>query len=95
MGFGHTNAEKNRFCNIDLDLLFQYDSWKSFLKCLTVQSLGNIEVNDVDINYKTKPGVIVDDNVYTKTQNCFDFLPTRAQLDLMGWDDGKDFFAHS
>lgn len=28
-------------------------------------------------------------------QSCFDFLPTRTQLDLMGWDDGKDFFAHS
>lgn len=26
-------------------------------------------------------------------QACFDFLPTRAQLDLMGWDD-PDIFAH-
>ncbi|MBW3097751.1 ribonuclease D [Pseudohoeflea coraliihabitans] len=25
---------------------------------------------------------------------CFDFLPTRAKLDLMGWDD-TDIFAHS
>lgn len=28
-------------------------------------------------------------------RSCFDFLPTRAQLDLLGWDDGNDFFAHS
>ena len=27
-------------------------------------------------------------------QACFDFLPTRAQLDLNGWDD-VDIFAHS
>jgi ribonuclease D len=27
-------------------------------------------------------------------QNCFAFLPTRAQLDLMGWPD-TDIFAHS
>jgi len=27
-------------------------------------------------------------------QTCFDFLPTRAQLDLNGWDD-VDIFAHS
>ena len=27
-------------------------------------------------------------------QACFDFLPTRAQLDLDGWDD-VDIFAHS
>ena len=25
---------------------------------------------------------------------CFDFLPTRAKLDLMGWED-TDIFAHS
>lgn len=27
-------------------------------------------------------------------QACFDFLPTRANLDLMGWDE-NDIFAHS
>jgi ribonuclease D len=27
-------------------------------------------------------------------QACFDFLPTRAKLDLAGWPDA-DIFAHS
>jgi ribonuclease D len=27
-------------------------------------------------------------------QACFDFLPTRATLDLSGWGD-EDIFAHS
>jgi ribonuclease D len=27
-------------------------------------------------------------------RQCFDFLPTRAELDLMGWPD-TDIFAHS
>lgn len=27
-------------------------------------------------------------------QRCFDFLPHRAQLDLLGWDE-RDIFAHS
>ncbi|MGB3147361.1 MAG: ribonuclease H-like domain-containing protein [Paracoccaceae bacterium] len=27
-------------------------------------------------------------------QRCFDFLPTRAALDLMGWDDDADIFKH-
>ncbi len=27
-------------------------------------------------------------------QACFDFLPTRAVLDLMGWDDTADIFTH-
>lgn len=25
---------------------------------------------------------------------CHDFLPTRAELDLLGWDDNADIFAH-
>ena len=27
-------------------------------------------------------------------QRCFEFLPTRAQLDLMGWADGQDDIFH-
>ena len=27
-------------------------------------------------------------------QACHDFLPTRATLDLLGWDDSADIFAH-
>jgi ribonuclease D len=27
-------------------------------------------------------------------QRCFEFLPTRAQLDLMGWGDGQDDIFH-
>jgi ribonuclease D len=27
-------------------------------------------------------------------QKCFDFLPTRAEMDLLGWDDTNDIFHH-
>jgi ribonuclease D len=27
-------------------------------------------------------------------QRCFDFLPVRAELDLLGWDDAHDIFQH-
>ena len=27
-------------------------------------------------------------------QRCFDFLPTRAELDLLGWDEPNDLFHH-
>jgi ribonuclease D len=27
-------------------------------------------------------------------QRCFDFLPTRAELDLMGWEEPNDIFHH-
>ena len=29
-----------------------------------------------------------------EAEACFRFLPTRARLDLMGWDE-EDIFAHS
>lgn len=36
------------------------------------------------------------ENRVALAQACFDFLPTRSRLDLLGWDDeNKDFFAHS
>ena len=27
-------------------------------------------------------------------QACFDFLPTRAELDLLGWEEPNDLFHH-
>lgn len=27
-------------------------------------------------------------------QRCFDFLPTRGEMDLLGWDDTNDIFTH-
>jgi len=34
------------------------------------------------------------ENRFELARACFDFLPNRAQLDLMGWDE-TDIFAHS
>ncbi len=37
---------------------------------------------------------LVRDGRMKEAQACFDFLPTRARLDLMGWGE-QDIFAHS
>ncbi len=37
---------------------------------------------------------LVRDGREAEAKACFDFLPTRAKLDLMGWDE-EDIFAHS
>lgn len=37
---------------------------------------------------------LVRDGREAEARACFDFLPTRAKLDLMGWDE-EDIFAHS
>ena len=38
---------------------------------------------------------LVQENRMELAEECFKFLPTRARLDLMKWDEDKDFFAHS
>lgn len=35
------------------------------------------------------------ENRFGLAEECFKFLPTRARLDLLKWDEDKDFFAHS
>jgi ribonuclease D len=37
---------------------------------------------------------LVRDGRVSEAEACFSFLPTRAKLDLMGWDE-EDIFAHS
>ena len=37
---------------------------------------------------------LVRDGRMSEAEACFKFLPTRAKLDLMGWDE-EDIFAHS
>lgn len=37
---------------------------------------------------------LIRENRLALAQSCFDFLPTRAALDLWGWDDLHDLFAH-
>jgi ribonuclease D len=38
--------------------------------------------------------LLIRENRMSLAQNCFDFLPTRALLDLAGWEN-TDIFAHS
>jgi ribonuclease D len=37
--------------------------------------------------------MLVRENRTELARNCFDFLPTRARLDLEGWPE-QDIFAH-
>ena len=37
---------------------------------------------------------LIRENRLELAQKCFDFLPTRAELDLMGWDEPNDIFNH-
>lgn len=37
---------------------------------------------------------LIRENRLELAQKCFDFLPTRAELDLLGWGDTNDIFTH-
>lgn len=39
--------------------------------------------------------MLIRENRIEIAKACFAFLPTRARLDLLKWDEEKDFFAHS
>jgi len=37
---------------------------------------------------------LIRENRMDLAQRLFDFLPTRAELDLLGWDEPNDIFHH-
>ena len=67
---------------------------------------GQAELTDAQMNYaasdvlylhQIKAGLeamLIREGRLDLAQACFDFLPTRARLDLAGWDE-QDIFAHS
>ena len=77
---------------VDLDKQQQTTDW------------GNLPLSDAQIAYAAsdvlhlhKIKAVLDDLIAREgrqalLQSCFDFLPTRAMLDLAGWED--DVFAH-
>lgn len=38
--------------------------------------------------------ILIRENRLDLAQRCFDFLPTRAELDLLGWDEPNDIYHH-
>lgn len=38
--------------------------------------------------------ILIRENRMELAQRCFDFLPARAELDLLGWDEPNDIFHH-
>ncbi|MER5170801.1 ribonuclease D [Thioclava sp. GXIMD2076] len=53
--------------------------------------------SDVLHLHKLKAGLLprlVREDRLQLAQACFDFLPARAQLDLLGWDEPSDIFHH-
>jgi len=84
----------NELINVQLDKKQQSSDWAAETLSDDQQIYA---ANDVYHLHRVKDKLVdmlTRENRMDVAQKCFDFLPTRAELDLMGWDD-NDIFAHS
>ena len=80
---------------LDVDLSKQQQSSDWGAEGLSEQQLA-YAANDVAFLHRLKDALdamLIREGRMALAQACFDFLPTRADLDLAGWGDG-DIFAH-
>ena len=82
------------FCNTELDKQQQSSDWAA--KDLSEQQL-KYAASDVLYLHQVRDGLIERlkrEDRMGLAKSCFDFLPTRAALDLKGWAE-TDIFSHS
>ena len=82
------------FLNIDVSKQQQSSDWAA-----DKLTKAQLEYAASDVLYLHQLKEILDQRLLREertelAQACFDFLPTRAKLDLAGWPD-TDIFAHS
>lgn len=84
----------NELVGVDVSKQQQTSDWGS--KVLT-DAQKEYAASDVLYLHKLKAAleaILVREDRLDLAQRCFDFLPTRAELDLLGWDEPNDLFHH-
>ena len=79
---------------VDVSKAQQTSDWGS--QTLT-EAQKDYAASDVLYLHKLKDAlhaILVREDRLGLAQRCFDFLPTRAELDLLGWDEPNDIFHH-
>jgi ribonuclease D len=79
--------------NIDMDKRQQSSDWAADELSQAQQEYAASDVYNLHAMKDKLTKMLMRENRMDVAQRCFDFLPTRADLDLMGWDD-NDIFAH-
>lgn len=81
---------------LDIDLSKQQQSSDWAAETLTPAQLDYAASDVLHLHALTQKltGRLVRDGREAHAKACFEFLPTRAKLDLLGWDE-TDIFAHS
>lgn len=79
--------------NIDMDKRQQSSDWAAPELSQAQQEYAASDVYNLHAMKDKLSEMLMRENRMEVAQKCFDFLPTRADLDLMGWDE-NDIFAH-
>jgi ribonuclease D len=82
------------YVGVDVSKAQQTSDWGS--EVLT-EAQKDYAASDVLYLHKLKSAleaILIREDRLALAQRCFDFLPTRAELDLMGYDEPNDLFHH-
>ena len=82
------------YVGVDVSKAQQTSDWGS---ATLTDAQRDYAASDVLYLHKLKDAleaILVRENRMDLAQRCFDFLPTRAELDLLGWDEPNDLFHH-
>jgi ribonuclease D len=84
----------NELVGVDVSKQQQTSDWGS--KVLS-EAQKDYAASDVLYLHRLKAAleaILIREDRLDLAQRCFDFLPTRAELDLLGWDEPNDLFHH-
>ncbi len=84
----------NELVGVDVSKAQQTSDWGSVT---LTEAQKEYAASDVLYLHKLKDAleaVLIREDRLDLAQRCFDFLPTRAELDLLGWDEPNDLFHH-
>jgi ribonuclease D len=82
------------YVGVDVSKAQQTSDWGS---AVLTDAQREYAASDVLYLHKLKEAleaILIREDRLPLAQACFDFLPTRAKLDLMGWDEPNDIFHH-
>ena len=84
----------NELVGVDVSKAQQTSDWGS---TTLTDAQKEYAASDVLYLHKLKAelqAILIREDRLDLAQRCFDFLPTRSELDLLGWDEPNDIFHH-
>lgn len=82
------------YAGVDVSKAQQTSDWGS---ATLTEAQKEYAASDVLYLHKLKAAleaILIREGRLDLAQRCFDFLPTRAELDLLGWEEPNDLFHH-